>query len=409
VSKIHVYIKPFANDQGTGYADEWIEVTDDVTDLGNLTQALDNTQYDVGVFRASNMKLSLSNHDGRYSDVDKVESIFKYKRGDSLVRLSWEPGDGPLVAGFFVAGAPGSIVSEEVVVFEGVLSDLATQSDIDDVDVDFQVLGFESMLAEMLVPFADVANGDTFAEIILACLDQVPFNALVTVSAGNITTGTVVAIDDKSSLETRTVLEALKQILIAANSVLYIRDGAVHVGPRTASDDLAFTFYGPGSLVGIPNIVDIDKYRTGLNRVFNYWTWRDTVVLAEDATSNQKYGTQPKEVSVDVVTDAAKKLAIVTALNDEFKNPKREMDLDAFITPATLELFLLDKIAIDYPSVALPVESRRTAQYEVSPYDRDYYADELLPLTIESTARFKVMTRIVDWKNETLKFSLREI
>lgn len=410
MSAFHVYIKPFADDQGTAYETDWLEVTEDVVEIGNLTQSLDNSEYEIGVLRASSMKLSLLNHHGKYSDVGNIETIFKYKRGDSLVRVSWEPGDGPLVAGFFTAGAPGSILSEEIDLFEGLLSDIATQSKIDDADVDFQILGYESLLSQVIVPYADITNGDTFEEVILASVDQAPLNQLVTVDVANIDVGTSVTIDDKTKLENKTAFEALKLILLAANSVLYIRDGVLTTGPRTPGADLAFTFYGPGASDGIENIVDIQKYRTGLNKVRNFWTWKDTDLFAQDATSRAQYGTQKREIDLSLVTDNSKQEDILEALKDEFSLAKREMELQCFFTPDTLALFLLDRVKVDYPSVPLPVENQKTAQYEVPEgYDVDYYADELLPLTIEPTARFKIMNRVLDMKSETIKFSLREI
>lgn len=409
MSKLHVYITPYADDQGTAYGTE-VEVTKDVRDLGSLTQALDNNEYDVGVFRANQLKLSLLNHHGRYSDVGAVDTIFKYKRGDSLVRITWEPGDGPLIAGFFTAGHPTAIVSEEIDIFEGLLSDIGTQSKIDDADVDFAVLGYESLLAQMTVPYSSISNGNSLATALYTCLNQAPFNERVTVNSGNITTGAAATIDDKASLENKTVLEAAKQILLASNSVLWIREGVVYTGPRTAGATLAHTFYGPGAQAGIQNLIDIEKYRTGLNRVRNYWTWKDTTRLAQDTSSIATYGTQKREISLDIITNNTKRDTLLGSLKDEFKDPKREMELETWFSPTHLDLFLLDRVAVDYPSVALPVENQRTAQYDVPPgYDSDYYAEELLPLTIESTARFKVMARTINFKDETMKLSLREI
>lgn len=412
MSKLHVYLKPFLDDTGAAYAADWLEVTDDVTALGNLTQALDNTEYDVGVFRASSLKLSLLNHTGKYSQVGNIESIFRFTRASSLVRVTWEPGDHPLIAGFFTAGDPDAIVSTEVAVFEGLLSDIATQSKIEDADVEFSVLGFESLLAEMVVP-VDTLDADELRGVIFKCVNQTPFNELVTLDPANFSAGSFESdqnIDSSDSLVGKTVLEAARSILLAANAVFYIRDGVAFMGPRTAGTDIAFTFRGPGSLEGIENIVGIEKYRSGENRVFNYWTWRSAPsVLAEDLASIDRYRVQKKEINLDVIEQGPKQQAILDELLAEFSLPKRELELECFITPETLAIFLLDRISIDYPSVALPPTDGHTpAQYEVSNWDEDYYAEELLPLTIASADRWKVMARVIDFKKETMKLSLRE-
>jgi hypothetical protein len=39
----------------------------------------------------------------------------------------------------------------------------------------------------------------------------------------------------------------------------------------------------------------------------------------------------------------------------------------------------------------------------------DYYADSLFHLTIDASARFKIMSRKIDFKNEVISFALREV
>ena len=409
MSMFKTYLKPFADDTGSAYATDWIDITDDVGEYGGLTQALDNTEYEVGVFRTANLKLSLLNHHGKYSDVGGVYSLFRYKRSDSLIKVTWQPGNHPLVCGFFTAGSPDAILSEEVTLFEGMLSDIATQSKIDDADIDFQVLGYESLLAQMTVPYSSISNGNSLATAIYTCLNQSPFNTRVTVSSGNITTGASATIDDKADLENKTVLEALKTMLLASNSVLYIRDNVVYVGPRTASTDLEFTFYGPGASAGIENIDDITNFRIGLNKIRNYWTWKNTTLVQQDTSSVTLYGVQKREINLAIITNTTKRNTLLSALLAEFQDVKREMIVETAMTPSTLALYLLDKVSVDYPSVALVNENEAAALYGIGEYDVNYYADELLTVTIEDTARFKIMSRVLDFKNEVIKFALREV
>jgi hypothetical protein len=93
----------------------------------------------------------------------------------------------------------------------------------------------------------------------------------------------------------------------------------------------------------------------------------------------------------------------------EFQDVKREMIVETAMTPSTLALYLLDKVSVDYPSVALVNENEAAALYGIGEYDVNYYADELLTVTIEDTARFKIMSRVLDFKNEVIKFALREV
>lgn len=416
MSRLAVYLKPFIDDLGSGYVADWVDVTKDVVSLGSLTQQLDQNEYDLGVFKSGQVKLTLQNDHGRYGDVGSIETIFKYKRGNSLVKVEWEPGNQPLIAGFFRAGHPDSIVSEPVTVFQGLLSDIGTQSDIDAVTVEFEVLGYEQLLSEIVVPYSSISNGDTLSAAIYAMLNQAPFNARVTVSSGNIVAGVgpSVTIDDKTKLENKTVVEALKMILLGSNSVLYIRDDAsgnptVYVTARTASADLEYTFRGPGATSGIESTADVKGLRTGAARILNFWTWKDTTLAVGDASSRAKYGDLKKEISLDIITDNTKRTTCLTSLKDEFANPKREMVLHTPVTIDRLALYLLDKVAVDYPPVPIQNENEPVAIYGVGEFGVDYYADSIFPITIEESARFKILRRVVDFKREVLAFYLREV
>lgn len=404
------YITPFANDHGTAYGDE-IEVTPDVVaPVGTLTQALDQNEYDLGIFRASSFKLKLRNDHGKYLAPPAIYSMFKYNRGGSLVRVTWEPGDGPLIAGFFTAGAPDAIVSEEIEIFAGTLVDDASKSDIDDAVFGFQVLGFEALLQNMIVPYADIDIGDTFSEVLFKCLDQAPFNERVTVSALNIQAGTDIAIDAKTPLENKTVLEAMKIILFPANSVLYIREGVVYTKGRAASADVEYSFYGAGSDSGIENLADVAGYRDGTNRLINYVAWKGTTLVVYDSSSVDRYGYFKKEITCDLITDNTKRTTILTAVKDEFCVPKRECEIVTPMKPDRVELFLLDRFIIDYPSPTVPRENNPVAQYERDEWDDGkFYADELFQLTIEATARFKAISRKIDFTRQTVSFPVREV
>jgi hypothetical protein len=409
MSRVRVWLKPFADDTGSAYATSWLEVSDDVVSLGGLQQSLDMTEYDLGIFRANAMKVSLRNNHGKYSDVPAVESVFKYKRGESLMKLTWEPGDHDLVPGFFIAGNPDAIVTEPLTVFEGVVNDDASTVAVDDIRANFQLLGYESLLQNLIVPYSSISNGDSLSTVLYQCLNQAPFNQRVTVSLVNIVAGTSVTIDDKTKLENKTVIEALKLLLLPANSVLYIRNGVVYVAGRTAGASLAYTFYGAGSSNGMDNILSIADFRNGRNRVLNFATWKDTSLYAQDATSVIKYGTQKKEISFDPITDNTKRTTIITAIKDEFKLPKRELSLETWIDPDRLNLFLLDQIALDYLPPIVPTENLQTAIFERDYYESKYYAEELYQFTIEATARFKVIGRNVSFVDETITLILREI
>lgn len=407
MSKVHVYIDPFDDDGNyTGFQ----EVTKDVISLGTLKQQLDQTEYDIGILRNSSVSIKMQNSSGKYSDVgENINSIFRNRRGGSKVRITWEPGNSPLICGFFNAGDESAIISEELTVFEGLLNDYGTKSDIEVQDVDFKILGYDSILSEILIPFSSLGT-ETFSSLISKMVNQTGLTELI--SIGTINVGQNETIDDLSGLENKTVRNSLRDVLFHSNSVLYIKDNVLKVANRDANltPDPAFQFYGESALRGIENILDIKGFRSGINKTFNYWRWKDTALLAQETTSTQKYGIRDIEVGTDLITDNGKRQNILNSNRDEFGIPRREFNIETFLTPSVLDVFLLDRVSIDYPSLGVEESGQKVAVYgQPTGYEVDYYATDLFPIQIFAADRWKVISREINFKNDTIKFGVREI
>lgn len=406
MSRFKVYVKPFKED-GT-YETEWLDVTEDVELQGvtAMKQSLDNNEYDIGIFKNSGVTLTLTNIAGKYSDVGEPGTIFNFRRSNSLIKITWQVMSYDLICGFFEAG--NVALSEEVVAFEGLLDDTALKQEAEDQNLKFKVLGKESILGEVLVPFSSIANGDTFEELLFTLLNQTAITSVLTVSALNIDCDTNVAVDAVASLENKTVREAINLILLYSNSVLYVVDDVVHVSPRDATADLIKTFYGQGAIYGIENILDLSDYRKGLNRVFNLVTWKDTALSSSDVTSLEDYGVRKKEIDTPLITDTTKRQTILDAIKVEFRNPKREVILRAPIDYETIALNVLDKIAIDYPNIAIN-DTADIPLWDLALWDSARYPFEVLPIAIEASARFKILSKDIDPSNHEMIFYVREV
>lgn len=407
LSKVKVYINPFDDN---GLYTSFIDVTRDVISLGQIKQQLDHSEYDLGIFRNANVSLKMQNNFGRYSSPgESVTTIFKFKRSNSKVRITWQPGNDPLICGFFKSGEILSVLSEEVTVFEGLLNDDATKSDIEIQDVDFKALGYDSILDTLLVPFSSLGT-ETISSLIFKMLDQVQFRSLV--NLGSISPFLDSTLDTVAPLENKKVRDVLREVLLISNSVFYIRNGEYFVAPRVANalPDPAYQFYGEAADFGIENIVDIKDYRVGLNRTFNFWTWQDTVLAATDSSSATKYGFRAKQLSNDSITDNGKRQAILNANRDEFGSPRREFKISTYLTPAAIGVFLNDKISVDYPSIGVSESGQKVAVYDQpTGYEVDYYATDVFMIQILKAERWKVLATEIDLKNDTISYEVREI
>jgi hypothetical protein len=400
-----VYIKPFDD---LGVYQDWIDVSTDVVfdAMGSLNTDLDNTDYDIGVYRVSNFKITLQNNKGRYSDVGSDQTIFKYKRSDSLVKITWEVEvDGPVVG---IATSGSGFLSEEATVFTGLLNDDSLSMDLSKQQVSFTCLGRESWFQREIVPFGSIHVGDTYAQVIYAILNQTTVTTLLNVDVANINCGLNNTIDSISSLQNKTIQEGLNKLLLASNSVLYIQDDDVIVAPRQATPAVMFTFYGQGSPRGQENIADLKNIRNGLNRTYNYITWKDTTLYSSDITSVSKYGIRKKEVDFEFTTDSTKQQSVLDALATEFKLPKQEFDVYTPLRYESLAVNLLDRVSVDYPrvyvsgNIPLPICGVCIAGEAVFP-------TALWAFAVSADDHYKIIGKSLDIKNATIKFKARLI
>jgi hypothetical protein len=403
-----VYIKPF--DDYRQYAD-WIEVTDDVdsNSIGSIAVDLDNTEYDIGVYRNSSFKLTLRNDHGKYSDVGSSKSIFKYKRSNSLCKVTWSIDEQQPICGVAICGEV--YLSEEVDVFVGLLNDDSLSMDLDVQKVSFSVLGRESIFLRTVVPFDTVNSGDLISETLLLILDQPEVTSVLTVSSGNISVGLDQTIDSLTGLQNKTIQEGLNKLLLAGNSVLYIDGDAIKVAPRTPTADVQATFYGQASPLGPENVVNIKAIKNGVGKVFNFITWRDTSLVSQDETSISIYGVRKKEIEFDVFTgipDDTKRQSILDSIRDEFKNPKMEFDLYVPMTYETIALKLLDRINIDYPTIYYPSEAPLPI-CGVAVCGQAVLPKAKWDFKLTTLDHFKIIGRSIDLKASVIKLKVRGV
>lgn len=410
MSRFRAYIKPFL-DNGV-YADDYIEVTDDLdfSSIGKIKQSLDNSQFDIGVFRFSSFAIDLNNREGRYSDITVSNSIFRYKRSDSLFRLDWAISEPPICGTAVCGGGAehGAVLAETLTLFEGLISDESSSFDLDDQMVSFQVLGLESVLSRALTPFSSISNGDLLSEILYACLNQTAITGVLTVSQSNIDLDVDITIDDNAWFEGKTVKQAVEQILLHGNSVLRIISGVVYVSPRDASADLKQTFYGPAS-GGIENIIDVKKITSGASRIINVAQWRDTATIVKANDSIDRYGVRRKEFNWDPITDSSKRTTILTAVVTEFGNPRQEFDAVVPFNYTTKERELLDRVAFDYPLIAIEFDGNELPIYGIAKYDDAVYPVEYASFTLSTVDEFKVLGKSIDTQKGLLTLHVRGV
>lgn len=538
VNKWRVYVQPF--DEFGKYTGAWTEVTDYclLDSLGSIDRSLDNTDYNIGIYRNSSFTLTLRNDDGKFSDVGLPNSMFKWTRSNSIVKITWTGEEfadsNGLVCGFFPAG--NAWLLSETEVFRGLLSDKALSMDLNDQELAFTVLGLETVLTTTFVPIQSMLNfaaatavttgtpgsvsfsgafagpyknqpvqfmvstggatpneinasvysvavgstsgstqattyygysntsstftieqapnssaalnftgtpsgtlsfgicgGYMLSSIIYQCLNQAAITNLISVSLANINVGQDVTLDDISDLNGMSVWNAVSDLLLLSNSVLYVSltSGVptLIVAPRTASVALKYTFYGQGSILGEENIQAVKNFTSGIARTFNYFSWTAktaslpctvsggvatqntiTSVAIQNATSVSKYGAQVKTFNQAYIANSGNWQTILNSLLSEFGNPKQEMDLYTPITPETLALGILDKVALDFPAVNTAASGQQVpicGEAVCGESSLPSYTNYALVETIANN--YKIEGVSIDPQTDLICFSIRRI
>lgn len=405
---IRTYLKVFNIDGN--YEEDFIEISRDVLSVGDIQRGVDNTEFDVGVVKNSSLKLRLRNDTGKYSDVGDFQSIFNFSRKNSIIRVDYSRNVTPLIAGFFEPGKKP--LDKTVTLFEGLINDVTSASDIESQFADFTVLGYESVLSEIEVPFASIGSTDSYKDVLSKCLDMPPFRDLVSFNVLNINPGLSISIDTKVFLENKTVGEVLPRLLLDSGSVFYIKDGNAIISSREPTVDLKRTFYGQSSIDGIEDILNIPVYRDGVNRVKNFWRWKDTSLRALDSTSISVYGAQVKELESQLIeaSSTVKIQSILDEYRDDFRDPKIELDLITPMNTDTIDLQILDRVKIDYPTVYEAPDGSVIARYGLSIYGENRYPFGRWNLVIDpDQVAFKIINEKLSPRNKTITFKLREI
>lgn len=419
MGQVYVSIKPFKNSKGLEYADNFIDVTEHLTERGlsNIRAQLDNTEFDIGIFRHANFNVEFNNTDGLFSKASGL-SIFNFQRNDSIVRVQWERNSEAKPLGFHPCG--DQYLSPLYHVGDFLLADLPAKGSSIDQAIKFKCLGYSTIFERVLAPYDLISNGDLLSEVIYKCLNQAKLTGLMNITQANIVCGNDVTIDDKTlgDIENKTVLEVLKKILPFSNSILKIQNASdptdatslptVLVSGRTESATNVFTFRGPGSIVGIENIIKIENDNPGENKVINFVSVPDTAFSASSTESISNHGYRKKEIEFAPVTDQTKNESACQAVVDEFNLAKREFDVLTPMDYPVLALELLDKVNFDYPIRVLAEYKLSLPIFDVAVFG-DRFGYEIIDIKIAPSTRFKIMAVDLDLKKEIIKFSVREV
>jgi len=319
-----ITFKPLAS--ATTYEDDATDVTTYVRQLGlgKITYRLDSYDFDIGVFHYGRMTLGCVNEDGYFNE---NEDLFSYQRDLTKVVLTYYDKDGTAA-----------------VFFKGVITEPLTRFNKNNETVNFTVINQDQILSQNQVLVADITNGDSFSTAIKALLNKTGITTVLNYSADDITVDYDGEVDDATKLHGRDVYTVLKKLLQASNSLFYVDDDDNMIVSTRASTGTETEFYGAEDPFNRDNIIEVNKYSTGYNKIFNSIVVNDRET--NDSTSIAAYGLRQKRFTFDFVTDNGREDLIAANYLAEFKDPKKELEINVPVEDGQAVAFLDDIVLI---------------------------------------------------------------
>jgi len=217
------------------------------------------------------------------------------------------------------------------------------------------------------------------------------------------------ASDAVASLEDLSVREAMDELLLLSNSIMFIEGETIKVRGRDASATSQKTFYGQASLNGAENISAITGHNNGIHRVFNSFTWKNEDGKQFDATSITNNGLKRKEIDSAIFTDTTKQNTILSALLTEFKDKKTEFNLTGILDYSTITLKLLDKVTVDYPTIHIAAAGSELPILGAAILGTAVLPSGLFALTISDADEYKIIKKKYDLIKQEITFKLRQV
>ncbi len=338
-----VYITPKVDVYMYG---EEIEVSDYVLfdGLGKIRQQIDAEDYNVGVFNYDDLTMKCKNKDGKFNEESDIRSIFKFTRDQAKVRVVFN----------HISDDGTETLSEDTMVYNGLINEEATKLNAETEDITFRVLSRDSVIRNTEVAAGIITDGMTVSAAIMAIMEQSAIAAVLNTDEDDVNPDLDFSIDVGSELDSKSCREVLNKLLRDSNSVMIIDDDN-NVTIRDRSEDETrdiINLYGPYDIYRRQNTVRLVEYNTGKHRMYNSFKY-NTEVQTNSGYQIQYGFRQFEDIEETYITEADTAAQIAANLLDEFKFPKLECMVEVPLSVVP-NVRLLDRVSMNWPLLLKP-------------------------------------------------------
>lgn len=389
---VEVFITPVDNSGNYSLpevnATQWLAREGAISKINNT---VDNSDFVVGVFSFSYTKIRLQNRDGLFSEAGGI-SIFPYQRDESRVRIQLRDID----------------TQETFQLFSGLISDDATKEDDLNELISFTIISSDAVLSRHNVPVGIVPNQIRYKQALLLLLDRTPINNILNIDESRIDLDYNGIIENGESFTDKSVSEAVNEILVAANSILYVDENDnLHIAVRTSPRTIQAQYYGPfDEIRRDPKILAVRKINNGYHRMINQV--KIDRQFFNDPTYIDAFGLKSKTLELDFLLTAGEKAKVANNLIKRYRYPKREMTIVVPIRHA-YSLLPTSLVAVEYEKkLSRPGGDGEFSRYDIAEYDVGEYPGEHGSLYVSPSLGWIVYGIQHDVTNFITEIKLRE-
>jgi len=336
-----VYLTPRIGEKEFG--DE-VEISDRVfkSGLGTITKGFDSYDYGAGIYTFGDLRLKCRNDDGYLNERTDSRSVFTYIRDLSKIRVVAEKAT-------ITRDSEGHILTSSVVstiVFYGLILEEAIVHQPVSNEIDIRVLSLESIFKRVKVSPGYIPDLLTTTGAIQRLLSMGGITWIIPYDENNIDPPIEFEIGNGSWFDNKTVYDAIKALLLATRSAIYLNttNEAVIID-RSAEGSNTLSLYGPFTTTGRNNFTNIQNYNHGQGRLFT------SVTVNEQNYTNKAYvkefGFRKLDVDLGFLTED-EQANCARSIVETFKTPRDELSITMPKSVAG-NIKLFDTVTIDHP------------------------------------------------------------
>lgn len=399
-----VFITPRIGEETYGAE---VEVTNRIFEvgIGKFGESADSQNYGVGILSFGDLELKATNSDGFFNLETDWRSMFNFSRDLAKARVEF-------ITATVTRDDDGSITSSSIVtqiVFKGFLSDEATREDPIKETIRLKILSRDSVLKRQLIPFGLIPDGFNSTDAFKRIFNRPAISKFINFDPANIVPAISFTIDVGNTFDNITILDAVKDLLLATDSILKIdSNDDLFIKSRDADNTIStLELFAHTDLHGRGNIIQAGKHNNGRQRLFTSIKINDTI--SENKGFIKEFGFREKSFSLDFITNAITEKAISDRLVQSFRLLREELEI-TISTVLGQNVELLQPVKIHWPLQIINDDLTKFIPYVGQLVVGD--SEEPLPreqgnLRIDSNKKFKIMEIKHNPKNLTTKIKVR--